>query len=157
VGSHGSAVHVPFEFGGQRPRLPVGNPTHMLVPGASSCSPVLPVARQPTNYIHSQPDFEARVAHEHAQENERDRDEDFVAALPSADAGNATTDDGPPALQVTEELGNFVLSLQGGLMSEEKINTLLRLTQHRSYDKELTRNAFPNLRTLKKTPPGAGR
>jgi hypothetical protein len=110
----------------------------------------LPIAQQPNNYIHSQSDFEAQVVHEHAQENELDPDEDSVAALPSTDEGNATNDDARPALQVTEEFGNFVLSLQGRLMYEEKINILLRLTQHGSYDKELTRSAFPNLRTLKK-------
>jgi hypothetical protein len=146
--SHGSAVHVPFEFGGQRPRLGVDNPIHMLVTGASSCSPVLPIAQQPNNYIHSQSDFEAKVTHEHTQENELDPDEDSVAALPSTDEENATNDDARLSLQVTEEFGNFVLSLQGRLMSEEKINILLRLTQHRSYDKEFTRSAFPNLRTL---------
>jgi hypothetical protein len=69
---------------------------------------------------------------------------------PCTDEGNATNDDAHPALQVTEEFGNFVLSLQGRLMSEEKINILLRVTQHRSYYKELTRSSFPNLRTLKK-------
>jgi hypothetical protein len=58
--SHGSAVQVPFELCGQRPRLGVDKPIHMLVTGAS-CSPVLPIAQQPNKYIHSQLDLKPKL------------------------------------------------------------------------------------------------
>jgi hypothetical protein len=153
--SHGSAVHVPFEFGGQRPRLGVDNPIHMLVTGASSCSPVLPIAQQPNNYIHSQSDFEAKVTHEHTQENELDPDEDSVAALPSTDEENATNDDARLSLQVTEEFGKFrvVSSRQTHVRGEDQhtssVDAAPQLRQG------IYSQRFPQLENTLETTPGS--